>query len=263
MVSLFDPSLRSPVDLEVVQAWVGDEGQGDADAWAQLGLGLLQQGQFEAASAAFDRSLSLNPEQRLAHLVQGVLRFQSADFGPALDSFVAVVDGDRDSFTARLYMGLALRATGRLGEALVQFQRAAELYPRDAEAHVEMAEIYDMTDRRTAGLEQWTVVAELDENDVRAPLRVARAARVAGDGDRAVTYARRALQIAPFEAAVHTEMGHACVLVQDWPCVVVELETELRMGAEDRRATLLALTLAYTGLGDDESATRTRSLLGG
>jgi len=152
---------------------------------------------------------------------------------------------------------------GQRAAALDEFRTAAALYPRDSTSRTALARELTATGDDDEALRWYREVAVLDENLAAAALFVAERAVEESSADEALVYARRALQIAPFEPQVHRTLGRACSLARVWSCAVEELELELRMGSLDRRQTLQLLLEAYEELGDTDNAARTRALLDG
>src|SRR4051812_33124375 len=83
-------------------------------------------------------------------LERGVAAEHASDSGGALRWFDAAVDSDPAFAQGHMNRGIALRALGRLEEALAAQQRAIELDPACAPAHFNLAMIHD--ERRQAAL---------------------------------------------------------------------------------------------------------------
>jgi tetratricopeptide (TPR) repeat protein len=262
MLVLYEPSLQAPVDVAALNERIETE-SGDASLWAQLGLGLYQQGQPDLGAQALERALELNPDEPLANLVSGIRSLQAGDHEAAADHLRRIVDSGRRSFSAHFHLGEALLGMGQRAAALDEFRTAAALYPRDSTSRTALARELTATGDDDEALRWYREVAVLDENLAAAALFVAERAVEESSADEALVYARRALQIAPFEPQVHRTLGRACSLARVWSCAVEELELELRMGSLDRRQTLQLLLEAYEELGDTDNAARTRALLDG
>jgi protein O-mannosyl-transferase len=136
-----------------------------------VGSELLQRGQIENAAAEFKKVLELEPTNPLA---------------------------ERE---ARNGLGGTAAATGNLDGAIAQFQRAVQIYPRDAQGHNGIAAILHRQGHLAEAIAEYERTAELRPNS--APVlsnfawMLATCANASlRDGPRAVTLAERANTIA-------------------------------------------------------------------
>src|SRR5437879_7741345 len=88
----------------------------NAEAWRELGLTLLRDGQPDEALAALERATSLNPRDAAAHLALGNALCKLKRPAEAVAKFPPVSDPDQHLTEAQLNPGVALRAGDQLAE---------------------------------------------------------------------------------------------------------------------------------------------------
>ena len=100
----------------------------------QQGLSLHQAGQLDEARRTYTQMLVLQPDQADALHMLGVIALQSGNYALAVDHLAVAVQSNPKNAAAHLNFGLALRAQGRLEEAMRCFKQALHLRPSYAEA---------------------------------------------------------------------------------------------------------------------------------
>jgi Flp pilus assembly protein TadD len=103
-----------------------------------------QQGQFDAAVAAFREAIRLDPASAEAHLGLGQVLQQKKDAAGAAAAFAAAEQLNRKKADAQAAefarsAGLAKLAGGDLAGALERLREAVRLAPEDAQAHAQLA----------------------------------------------------------------------------------------------------------------------------
>ena len=134
-----------------------------ADAWYALGYD-LETTSAEAACAAYERALALDPELPDAHLNLGRLLHEAGDLAAAEHHYrdaLALRPGDA---TAAFNLGVALEDAGRLPEASDAYELAIAADPRAADAHHNLAWVYERLGEPQAALRHWKAYKSLREN---------------------------------------------------------------------------------------------------
>jgi Flp pilus assembly protein TadD len=108
--------------------------------------------------------------------LQAGLRAQRAsDIPGALASFADAVRLDPKLAPARVYLGASLLASGRMAEAIVQLERAAELLPDDVRVRQQLAAAYVRSSDFMAAVMQLRKAAELAPRDSEVAYQLGRA----------------------------------------------------------------------------------------
>jgi tetratricopeptide (TPR) repeat protein len=108
---------------------------GNAAAWNNLGVTLLQKGDTDAAIAAFREAIRLDPADPKAHYHYGVILLRMGDLAGATAAFRQAIRLDPNFAAA--YRGLAdtARANGAVDDAIAAYREAIRLDPKDAASH--------------------------------------------------------------------------------------------------------------------------------
>jgi len=136
-----------------------------AGAYCNLGYAWLQTGRIPAAISNYETSIALEPDYALAHNDLGGILLRLGDTNQARLHFERAVKFAPDFAEAHYNLGGLLLAAGQLDEAFNQYEKVAQLNPRLAGAHFMMG-------------------------------KVAAAYARAGQPDRAISVATRALELA-------------------------------------------------------------------
>jgi cellulose synthase operon protein C len=261
LLSLYEPDLSAYSDIERFESRAASA-ENDPQLVGEYGASLLVNGNVEDGLAQLERALSLDPRQPLALYVTGLAARESGQAEAAIQAFSRLDEAGLASYSGLVELGRALRETGRAPEANAVLQRAAALFPRGAEARVELAELAEAQGDVSLATSLWAEISLLDENDAEAAERATRAMlQVPEEAQRARLLAERFLQIALFDPNAHGLLGRASVGLQDWRVAIRELALELEMGAENRRETLELLVQAHEAVGDREAAEAVRRQL--
>jgi len=137
-----------------------------------IGIARVQQDDFPAARAAFERAVTANLGFYWAHARLAGSALSLGDTAVALAELdLAVQLEDRDP-VLRLYDGAVLRAAGRLEEAAVQLRKAIELDRYYAAPYYWLAVVYAAQGRTQDAIEQYRLfsahAAQADPDRARA-----------------------------------------------------------------------------------------------
>ncbi len=138
-----------------------------------VGIVRVQQDDFPAARAAFERALTANLGFYWAHARLAGAALALGDTATALAELDLAVQLEDHDPVLRLYDGAILHAAGRSGEAAVQLRRAIALDPYYAAPYYWLAGVYAAQGKPQDAIEQY-------------PSFVARAARADPDRPRAL-----------------------------------------------------------------------------
>jgi len=125
---------RARALLERYPAWV--------QGWNILGAACGKQEKFEAALPAFERVLSLHPNDPHIYNNLGPVLQELGRLPEAIASFRKAVELKPDLAMAHMNLGIALRKQGLHAEAVESLRKAIELNPDYAEACVSLGSLY-------------------------------------------------------------------------------------------------------------------------
>lgn len=123
-----------------------------AEGYRHLGRALQAAGKWAEAGAAYRKAISLKPRNPAAYNDLGRLLYDHGGFEEAVLCYrEALLHGGVDHVAALVNAGNALRAAGRLEEAVEQYSRALSLQPDLPEAHVNLSLVKLLTGEYATG----------------------------------------------------------------------------------------------------------------
>jgi adenylate cyclase len=164
----------------------------------------------EDAQAAAARAIELDPTLAEAWAARCAAASIHHDFAAADAAYQRAIACDPTLFEAHYYYGHACIEVGDYEKAAALYERAAELRPSDYQALVFARQAYKALgryeDERSAALRQLATAERAlaaDPSDARALSLSAGSLIVAGRGDEARAWSRRACELEPDEHYVH------------------------------------------------------------
>ncbi len=260
LMQLFEPDPTRYSDLEAARSRARRE-PSSADALAELAVAELVNGNDDSSADALAQALAIESTNPLANYFAATVAESSGDNDTARRYFESLLDGGVESYSARMSLARIARAEGQEEAALVHLRRAAELYPRSAAPHLELAEILSRRGLAVEATEHLHAYVMREENDFAVALRAAGELRDRGDLDRAWQMAEIAGHVDPFQRDLHTVLGQLAHQRAQWEVARRELELELAAGPVDRQNTLQMLVDTYTALGLSDEAEAARRQL--
>lgn len=118
-----------------------------AEAWFDQGVELEDEDP-DAALDAYQRALELDPELPEIHMNLGRLLHERGDLAAAESSYRQAVELDPDEPVAWFDLGVALQDQERFAEAAAAYGHALALDDFFADAHYNLATVYEVLDRR-------------------------------------------------------------------------------------------------------------------
>lgn len=172
------------------------------NAKSLIGRALFADGKLDAAAQQFASAASMQPSFPDAHLGLGEVRFAQRRFGEAVAeyrTFLTLNSGSPGDAGIWQNVGIALRQTGHLDDAITAWRRAAALDPGFASPHRSLA-------------------AALIER---------------GDINEAAEHAARAVALRPLDATSHDLLGVALLAQGKTRDAVGEFQQSLRLNPAD------------------------------
>jgi len=134
------------------------------------------------------------------------LQMQSKD---ALDAMQKAMELLPDDAEAHINLGNALKSQGRLEDAVVSYSRALEIKPDFAEAHYNLGDVLRDLGRLDDAVASYRQALEIKPDFVEAYGNLGWVLMAQGKLDDAVANYRRALEIKPNDAEAHINLGNA------------------------------------------------------
>lgn len=135
----------------------------DADMFYQLGIAYEKNAQFDAASQAYKKAISIQPRFSKAHYRIGILCMRDRDYETALQSMTEAIQLEPESSEINFRLGQICDRLKEFEKAIVYFTKAVTLNPKFIQAYKNMALTYDSMDNHKKALECLKRVLELEE----------------------------------------------------------------------------------------------------
>jgi tetratricopeptide (TPR) repeat protein len=133
---------------------------------------------------------------------------------------------------AHCRLGIALAKTGRIPEAIAQYDSALRLAPGYAEAHYDLGNALRKTDRTSEAITQYGAALHLKPEFAQAHNNLGNALVSAGRIPEAIAQYEAALRLAPGYAEAHYNLGGALASAHRTPEAIAQLEEALRLNPD-------------------------------
>lgn len=131
-------------------------------AWYELGLIDSKQDKT-SATAAFEKSISIQPNFAMSHRDFGMLLFHEGNYSDAAHQIEEAIRLGTHAPTLYNFLGIAYSRTNRVQLAVTTYQEALKLDPNLAEAHLNLAYAYQRLKRLTAAQSEYRTACRLEE----------------------------------------------------------------------------------------------------
>lgn len=149
---------------------------------------------------------------------------------------------------ARVNLGIALVESGRISEAIAQYEAAIRIQPENAIAHLNLCGAFTRLGRLAEAVGQGETAVRLDPRNANARINLGLALVALGRAGEAVPHYEEALRLEPEAADAHANLGAALLQLGRTAEAVAHYQTAVRL--EPGRAQTwcdLALALAQQG----------------
>lgn len=175
--------------------------------WKFLGVSLGLQG--KEALQALERAATLLPQDaeaqlNLANALRAVGRLEDA-----VACYRRALKISPDVAAAQVALGSALRGLGQLDAAVLSYRRALELAPGLVDAHRKLGSALHELGQFDAAVASYRKALELEPASAEANSNLGAALLKLGQPHEAVVSLQRALELAPDFAAAHTNLGNS------------------------------------------------------
>ena len=176
-------------------------------SWKLLG-GILQ-AQGKDARSAFQKVVSLTPEDPEAHYNLGVVLKNAGQPEEAVSSYRRAISLKPGYVEAQGNLGNLLKDMGRIEEAISNYRRITELRPKDAVAYYNLGNAEMEAGRREEAIVSYRRATELNPDFVEAYNNLGAVRKSMGQLEAALASYRRVLEFRPDFAEAHNNLGAA------------------------------------------------------
>jgi arylsulfatase A-like enzyme/Tfp pilus assembly protein PilF len=152
-------------DVPGAKGWVEKALQLNADnyrAWYELAL-INQASDKAAAVAAFEKSISIQPNFAMSRRDFGMLQFHQQNYAEAAEQLAKAIALGLHAPTLYNFLGISYSRTNRLQDAVKTYQEALKLDPKLAEAHLNLAYAYGRLRQVSAAKKEYVLACQLDQ----------------------------------------------------------------------------------------------------
>jgi arylsulfatase A-like enzyme/Flp pilus assembly protein TadD len=130
-------------------------------AWYQMGL--LDAGSDPAAAlSAYEKTITIQPNFSAGQRELGMLLFQQKNYAAAAPHLEKTIGLGLEDARLHNFLGICYNRTNRTLKAVREFQRAIELDPKLAEAHLNLAYAHQLLHHAKAAHEEYATACKLD-----------------------------------------------------------------------------------------------------
>ena len=186
---------------------------GDRDyirAQTLLGCLFFQRSALPAAERAFRNVLGLQAGNAEARLGLGMALLRRGAATEAATVLHEVPESSPLGIRARIAWVHSLFLSGRTDDALLEAQRLTARHHSVAELHNLLGFLHQIRSAAGEALREYLVAAELDPGEVSTCFHLISAYRLAGDWEKALGWARRALVLDPGHPLLYQELAEIC-----------------------------------------------------
>ena len=214
---------------------------------------LYEKRDFSGASAALEKHLKKNPDDRDARMLLGLSVHQLGQNLEAEDIFQELIRRRPDDRQAYFYLGLAQFLQGKFVLAEASARNAIRLGAAKDRAEHLLGKIYEERNEIKKALEFYSSALRENADFAEAQVSVGQALLKLGQPGEAIGYLRKAAQIRPRMAEAHYELGRAYLAARQTKEAKESLAAAARLG-HPGAGRLLARRLSDRFLRDAASA---------
>ena len=233
-----------------------------AQAWFNRAVIYGKLNQPAKALADYDKAIELDPGFAEAWHNRGSIHTELKQLDKALADFTMAIGLDPKDADAWFNRGVTLRRLGRLDQAAADYSAAIALGPppdRLIEAYRVRAVAYDLLAKfELAGADYLAVVERVPKSDDAHAalawfLATCRDAKWR-DPDRAVAFAKKAVELAPKKGNHRQVLALAHYRARDWPAALAELNKSAELRKGDTVVDWFLLAMVQRKLGNHDAA---------
>ena len=209
LLALGKQQAGQPREAEALYRSYLDQDPDSAEANHNLGLIVMERGQFGAAIAYFARAARLQPGLLEAHLNLGEAFAKAGSWAEAEASFRRATSLAGGKARPHVRLADLLAGRGRLEEAESSYREAIRIDPQFCDAYNNLSNLLRQQDRRDEALAMLGRALEIDPAYVRAHNNTGNILRDLDRLEDSVASYREAVRLAPDFALAHFNLGNA------------------------------------------------------
>jgi tetratricopeptide (TPR) repeat protein len=153
----------------------------DRERFNDYGIGLLLQGDFVGAKAAFERVNRLDPKYAAGFVNLGRVLVQEGDHDAAIPVLEQALTIDPKIASGHYFLALALKARGRYDEALGHLREAAARFPRDRVVRAQIGRLLFLKRQFREAIAEFEQALKVDPEDLTSHYNLMLCYRALGD----------------------------------------------------------------------------------
>lgn len=224
------------------------------EAFLNLGLVRVQQGQYSDAITALDKSIALKPRFRGAHLFLGIASYRLNNYEKAVLALKRETEINPGDAQAHMWLGVALLAKGDADAATVALDKAAQLKPNDVDILYHRGRAHMLVSKAS-----YEAMYKTDPNSWRIHQVLSQSYAEADRLNDAIAECQLAISARPNEPGLHEELANLYWQQNQLANAEVEFQTELKNDPENTDAmyklAVISLERSKTDVAADLLAT--------
>lgn len=165
--------------------------------YSTLAIVFFRRNRYDEAEFYAKHALKLSSNDKRALMVMGDIYYQRRNIQYALMYYEHAVSAYPNDATLRCRCALALRALGRLQDAIYELRRATEIEPSRVDVHLTLGELYEQMGEKAKAMEHYESAASFSSDDAGLLKKLARAYEDAENLHIASQYYTKALNLEP------------------------------------------------------------------
>ncbi|MGA7687367.1 MAG: tetratricopeptide repeat protein [Terriglobales bacterium] len=202
--------------------------EGQARAWLSLGHTLENRDPAQAL-LAYDKAAELTPTDPEPHLSAGLLDERQKDFAAAEAEYKKVLAIDAHSTDAAIGLTNIYMKSGRLADAEPLLRRLAADRPDDGGLHLQLGRVLLAEKKNDKAIVEFQAALKLSPKDADAQRELADLYASAGKNDLAEAAYRPLVAAQPNDPELHRALGRALLLQKKFPEAQQELLIAVRL----------------------------------
>ncbi|MBN3939407.1 serine protease, partial [Nostoc sp. NMS9] len=227
-----------------------------ADAYYNLGNALSEQKKLDAAVTAYQKAIQLNPNDAKAYYNLGIALTQQKKLDAAVAVLQKVIQLNPNDATGYIILGLLLSQQNKSDAAVSAYEKAIQLNPNDARAYNNLGDaLYDQK-KLDAAVAAYEKAIQLNPNYADAYYNLGNALSEQKKLDAAVTAYQKAIQLNPNDAKAYYNLGIALTQQKKLDAAVAVLQKVIQLNPNDATGyIILGLLLSQQNKSDAAVAT--------
>jgi tetratricopeptide (TPR) repeat protein len=172
------------------------------------GIALAQKGDFKNAEEAFEKAVTLHPQDARSLTALGQVQEELGKLPESIETFRKVIELDPLSATAHENLGIALGDHTDLAEALKESSTATQLAPKSASAHFLRGRLLSDLGKHEEARDEFRKALDIAPEYAEALYYWAALEGDEGNTETQINLLKRYLRLRPNQATAFDQLGH-------------------------------------------------------